>query len=131
MSAADLLLLWSSATAEGRLAFPRCASCGAWNWYPLPSCRACGAEEMRMEDVAPRGVVHSWTRIHRAFGKEPAAPLPYVDVIVEIDAARGVRLVCLQDGSDDPVIGSPVALRASCDDKRSGRWLCQSATRPR
>lgn len=127
MTTADLLSFWTGATAAGRLAFPRCAACDAWNWYPMPACRACGASDMRLEDVPPRGTVHSWTRVHRAFGAEPAAPLPYVVVIVDIEGAPGVRLACLQDGSGDPVINSPVALRAGEGEKGTGRWLCHGA----
>lgn len=123
MSGTDLLALWADATAEGRLSFPQCAACEAWNWYPLPACRACGGEDMQMRDVPARGTIHSWTRIHRAFGKNLPTPLPYTNVIVDIDAAPGVRLVCLYRGQGDPVIGTPVALQASRDDNGSGRWV--------
>ncbi len=125
MTTSDLLALWTEATAAGRLAFPRCAACGAWNWYPMPACRACGASNMRMEEVPARGAVHSWTRVHRAFGGEPVAALPYVVVIVAIDGAPGVRLACLQDEPGDPVIDSPVALRPVEGEKGTGRWLCR------
>ncbi len=76
-----------------------------------------------MRGLPRRGTIRSWTRIHRAFGKDLPAPLPYINVIVDIDAAPGVRLVCLYQGQGDPVIGAQVTLQASCDDKGSGRWV--------
>lgn len=123
MSAADLLAAWVDATAAGRLTFPRCAACGAWNWYPLPACRSCGGFDMQPHEVPPRGVIDSWTRVHRAFGTPPVA-LPYVTVLVAVEAAPGVRLVCLMDGTDSPVIGAKVALRPGTDEKGKGGWLC-------
>jgi hypothetical protein len=62
---------------------------------------------MKWMPVDPVGELYSWTRVHRAFGGEPAADLPYVTGVVSIAAAPGVRLVCLQQASArDPVIGT-------------------------
>lgn len=78
---------------------------------------------MALQDVTPRGTIYSWTRVHRAFGNPPA-PVPYVTVVVTIDDAVGVRLVCLMDCADTPVIGGSVALQPDFNDKGNGRWLC-------
>lgn len=96
MSGGDIMAGWNDALAAGELRFPRCEECGAWNWYPLPRCRACQSPAMHWTPVEPLGRLYSWTRIHRAFARRAVAPLPYVTGIVDIDRAPGVRLVCLQ-----------------------------------
>jgi uncharacterized OB-fold protein len=77
---------------------------------------------MKWMPVDPVGELYSWTRVHRAFGGEPAADLPYVTGVVSIAAAPGVRLVCLQQASArDPVIGTTVKL-APEHSTRGNRW---------
>lgn len=118
MSDAGIMGGWHEALEAGELRFPKCRRCASWNWYPLPRCRACGDDTLDWTPVEPRGVVHSWTRVHRAFAHAQALQVPYTVAIVEITGAAGVRLACLQrpEGTG-PAIGDTVQLvleRASC-----------------
>ena len=125
MSRPDIMAGWQDALDAGELRFPRCEGCGSWNWYPLPRCRACGSAQQIWTAVAPEGTLYSWTRVHHAFARE--TEVPYVTGIVDIAAASGVRLVCLQRaGSAAPRIGSPVRLALERT-PMAPRWLFEMA----
>jgi len=128
MSGADIMAGWRDALDAGELRFPRCEACGSWNWYPLPRCRACGSAAQTWTAVALEGTLYSWTRVHHAFARESVAELPYVTGVVDITAAPGVRLVCLQRrASAAPQIGSPVRLALERTPMAS-RWLFELAS---
>jgi len=130
MSGEGIMVGWERAIEAGELRFPRCDACGRWNWYPLPRCRSCGADAQRWTAVAPKGILYSWTRVHRAFARESVADLPYVTGIVDITGAPGVRLVCLQQaGENSPRIGDLVRLFLE-QKPGGGRWLFEATAPP-
>lgn len=106
----ELQPFWD-ATARGELAFPRCPGCARWHWYPGPACPCGTATEPQWQPVAGTGVIHTFSRVHRAF-LPSGSPVPYVVALVDIDDAPGVRLVTnlVGPGADDPRIGQPVVL---------------------
>lgn len=107
----NIMAGWQDALEAGELRFPKCRHCAAWNWYPLPRCRACGSDEFHWTKVEPLGVVHSWTRVHRVFSRDHDLVPPYTVAIIDMTAAAGVRLTCLQrPESPEPVIGDLVEL---------------------
>ena len=109
-SYAPLIPFWDAA-AQGRLVFPRCTSCGAFNWYPQPNCAACGGAESDWVEVAPEGRLFSWTIVRRAL-HPPFKPLaPYAPVLIEFDQAPGVRLVTRWIGDQEALaIGRKAAI---------------------
>jgi uncharacterized OB-fold protein len=100
---------WKAA-AEDRLAFPRCAACGRFCWYPEPCCPGCGGADLPWTAVRPTGTLFSWSVVHHAFLPAFADQVPFVTAIVTIDSAPGVRLVTrLVDAeTSDLAIGAPV-----------------------
>ncbi len=110
---------WAAA-AQGRLSLPRCASCGVWAMPPLPFCAACHAQGHDWPEIAPEGVLHSFTVVTRAILPEIADHLPYVPATVTFAQAGGLRLVAAV--VDVPVgrirIGMP--LRARFDARADG-----------
>lgn len=123
MSGDDIFSGWRDALQAGELRFPRCEACGSWNWYPLSRCRSCGSPRQSWTTVPPRGALYSWTRVHRSFGKNSAIEPPYVTGVVDVAAASGVRLICLQrPHSLLPAIGSEVMLTLERTSNGS-RWL--------
>ncbi|MGP3916318.1 Zn-ribbon domain-containing OB-fold protein [Nonomuraea sp. 10N515B] len=95
------------AAAQDRLAFPQCASCGRFCWYPEPCCPACGGTDLPWIEVRPAGRLFSWSVVHHAFLPAFAAHVPFVAAIAAIDSAPGVRLVSRLLG-DDPAMDAPV-----------------------
>lgn len=107
----ELEQAWTSGLRAGELHLPRCSACGAWNWYPLAACRACGGTAFAWRAIAPRGRLHSWTRVHRSFGTPPI-PTPYLVGLVDLLDAPGVRIPCrLPEEASEPAIGADGLLR--------------------
>jgi len=80
-------------TKEGRLAFPRCADCGKFHWYPMRLCPGCRSERIEWAPVAGRGRIFTWTVVRYPFLQEFQSRLPYIVALVEFPDAPGVRLV--------------------------------------
>ena len=83
---------WAAA-ARGELVIPRCADCGAWNWYPPERCRACESSELAWTPVSGRGTLFSWSVVRRALVKPFAAQVPYATGLVALEEDPKVRLV--------------------------------------
>lgn len=95
--------------AAGRLAFPACAGCGRFAWYPQPMCPRCQGMAFDWTPVEPVGRVFTHTILHRVFlpGFAETEPLPLV--LVDVVGAPGVRLVT------STVDGDRTGLRVGAD----------------
>ncbi len=71
------------AAQEHRLVVPQCRACGHRFFPPQPLCTRCLADDLDLSPSAGRGVVHSYTVIHRPVS--PAFSAPYVVAIIELD----------------------------------------------
>jgi uncharacterized OB-fold protein len=69
--------------AEHRLLFQRCGTCSTAGFPPTEQCRQCLSTELSWEASAGRGVVYSWTVVHRA--ATPVFQTPYAPAIVTLD----------------------------------------------
>lgn len=94
---------------EGRLAFPRCRSCGLFHWYPMPRCPHCRSSAIDWIAVKPVGELFSFTRVKHAFDDSGRA-LPYVVALVTFLDAPGVRFITnmVQSDVEALTIGQPV-----------------------
>ncbi|MEM9202792.1 MAG: OB-fold domain-containing protein [Actinomycetota bacterium] len=66
----------------------QCVQCGARFFDRRVACAACGSREFRNARVRNRGVVTSFTIVHRA---APGIPAPYISAIVETEDGTSVR----------------------------------------
>jgi uncharacterized OB-fold protein len=73
---------WQACT-EQTLLFQRCGACSAADFPPAEHCRQCLSTELGWERSAGRGVVYSWTVVHRAVS--PVFETPYAPAIVTLD----------------------------------------------
>jgi uncharacterized protein len=87
---------------------PRCSHCGRWQWYPDEAGADCPGATLVWEEVVPRGVIHTATRVERAFLPGGQADVPYVVAFVELDGVDGVRLVANVPDDVDVAIGDRV-----------------------
>jgi uncharacterized protein len=78
---------------RGELVIPRCVACGAFCWYPEPSCPRCGAPELTWTRVSGRGRLYSWAVVQRAFLPAFEEMVPFVTGLVALDEDPAVRLV--------------------------------------
>jgi uncharacterized OB-fold protein len=79
--------------SNGRLAFPRCESCGCFHWYPMPRCPHCRSAEIAWQRIAGRGEIFSFTAVRHAFDKSRRDQLPYVVALITFADAPGVRFI--------------------------------------
>lgn len=96
------------AAARGELALPFCASCTLTLELEQYVCDGCGAQQPDWRVVAPEGVVHSSTVMHR---REPGlvltdAPYPLVDV--ELTSGHRLIMTTLHPDPTAPAIGTAV-----------------------
>ncbi|HEV8625040.1 MAG TPA: OB-fold domain-containing protein [Acidimicrobiia bacterium] len=101
---------WEALEA-GEFRLPRCRGCGRWTWPAHWRCGECGSWEFRWTAVEPVGTVYSWTRTWYPFDRtrERAGDIPYVVVLVEVDATDGARILGVLTGDEAPLkIGARV-----------------------
>jgi uncharacterized OB-fold protein len=93
------------------LVLQRCAACGALQHYPRGVCARCWSADLAWEPSAGRGVVYTYTVVHRSQVPGFKDALPYVLAYVELD--EGVQmLTTLIDCDPGRVrIGMPVEVR--------------------
>ena len=76
---------------------------------PRSYCAACDTFDVVWQPVAGRGVVHTWTVVEHVV--DPAFPVPYTVVLVELVDPPGVRFVSDLPGRPDLRIGQPMVVR--------------------
>jgi uncharacterized OB-fold protein len=98
---------WAAAR-ERRLAMPRCDDCGRFHFYPHTLCPHCNSPRLKWTDCSGKGVVYSFTVVHRAPSPAFAALVPYVVAAVKL--AEGPHMMTNITGcAPDAVrIGMPV-----------------------
>jgi uncharacterized OB-fold protein len=102
---------WAAA-ARKKLELPCCAQCHTFNWYPAETCAHCHALHFNWIELAPVGIIFSWSLVERPLYRPYAIIAPYVPVIVQLRDAPTVRLVTrlIDMGSSRLRMGLPVDL---------------------
>lgn len=73
------------ACRRGELRLQRCRACGTWRHHPRPMCPACHSLDHEWALASGRGVVHTFTIVHRPTLPAFAERLPYNVVVVRLD----------------------------------------------
>lgn len=81
------------ALEAGRFEMQRCAGCDEWHWPAVWRCSACSSWEQRWVPVPLVGAVFSWTRTWHDFGAAREHGLPFISVVVSLDAAAARRVL--------------------------------------
>jgi uncharacterized protein len=113
--------------AHERLVIRECADCGQRQWPPRALCGQCRAREFRPAEIDDRGVVHTFTVVHRAFDPWFASRVPYGVVVT--DLGGGIRITGNYLGGDlaELACGLPVQARY---EQAGGRAFVGWAPRP-
>lgn len=75
---------WEAAE-QGKLMFPRCYGCSAFNWYPSKLCHKCYSEERVWEESKGRARLYSWTVVPFPFLPELQNQLPLLPGVIDIE----------------------------------------------
>jgi uncharacterized OB-fold protein len=112
---------WAAA-ARGELVVRVCVPEGHVLHLPKAYCHRCDTFDVAWRPVSGRGTVHTWTTVEHQV--DPAFPVPYTIVLVELDDEPGVRFVTDLAGRPDLTVGMPMVVRF--DDEGRGvtvpRW---------
>ena len=73
---------------EPHLVAQECKECGALFFDRRNACAHCGKRSFGTRDLAPTGVVRSFSIIHQA---APGVPVPYVSSVVDLDGGGAVK----------------------------------------
>ena len=100
------------ATAEHRLAVPRCERCEAFMMPPAPFCWNCQSRAIEWVDVAPEGTLYTFTVVRRALIPELEEVVPFVFAVVTLPGADDIRLATnlVNVDVDDVKIGMDVSV---------------------
>lgn len=99
----DTAPFWEGAAA-GRLRIQRCTDCGRHVFYPRAVCPHCTGDALEWVTASGRGVVHSFTTVHRT-AEEFREEVPFT--VALIDLQEGVRMMARLDHAR-PVVGMAV-----------------------
>lgn len=97
---------WWEATRERILLLQWCPACDRVQHYPRAVCLACGRSDLGWQPASGRGVVDSFTVVHRS-------PAPMVEpgyVLARVRLAEGPILLTHLDGCREPRVDLPVRL---------------------
>lgn len=96
---------WQAAR-EKRLVLQRCEDCGTYRWTPQILCVRCHSQRYAWTPVSGRGLVYSFTVVHRA--PTAAFTTPYVIAVVKLDEGPLMLTNLIDCVPDDIRIDMPV-----------------------
>ena len=101
---------WStiSVSATALISEPTNAGCGARYFDRRNACARCGRTEFRNARVKNRGLVKSFTIVHRA---APGIPVPFVSAIIETEDGTSVRSNIVNCPADPDVISLGMSVK--------------------
>jgi uncharacterized OB-fold protein len=99
------------ATRNDTLSLPRCTACGHYQFYPRPICNQCQSRDFAWTPCSGKGMVHSFTVVHRAPSPAFADMVPYV--VANIRLAEGAHLMSnvVNCAPQEVTIGMPVIVK--------------------
>lgn len=75
--------------AKGEFRLQRCPDNGLLRYPPTTRCPFSGSANVEWVAVEPRGTVYSYNEVHHAIQPAFAAVVPYMLLLVELDAQKG------------------------------------------
>lgn len=93
---------------EGVLRVQRCRDCGRIVFIPQPACTGCLGADLEWIESSGRGVLYSYTIVHRP--QQPAFEVPYIPIIVELEEGWHMLSNLLGVTPGEVEIGMPLAV---------------------
>lgn len=95
-------------TRSHKLRLPRCEDCGQVHFYPRTACPYCGSGARAWIEACGRGIVYSFTVVHRPPSPAFKALVPYVVAIVALEEGPHLMTNIAGCAPEDVRIGMPV-----------------------
>jgi len=100
---------WQSAK-EHNLKLQRCTQCERLRFYPSLSCHYCGSLECDWTPISGRGVVYTYSVVHRAPGAPFADLVPMIVAMITLEEGPTMMANLVGIEEAEVRIGMPVAL---------------------
>jgi uncharacterized OB-fold protein len=113
---ADSKTYWEAA-ARDELVLRRCSACGKHHFPPRYLCPRCWSDELEWTRSAGKGVVYSFTVMHRAPMPAFAQRVPYVVALIDLDEGPRMMAIILGDDALETTVGDRVSV---CFEERAG-----------
>jgi len=96
---------------KGELLLQHCEDCGHVQYYQQGLCRICQSKKLIHRAASGRGIIHSYSVVHRSPGPAFRDDVPYAVLLVELE--EGPRMISSLLGKDFThlEIDSPVAMK--------------------
>lgn len=98
---------WEAAK-RGELRMPKCADCGKFHFYPRTLCPHCGSVNLEWRLCSGRGVVYSYTVVHRAPSPAFESDVPYVVAVIALEEGPHLMSAIIDVPPDKVRIGQNV-----------------------
>jgi uncharacterized protein len=105
---ADSKVFWEAAARE-ELVFRRCCDCGKPHYPPRHLCPSCWSDKLEWTPSAGKGVIYSFTVMHRAPMPAFAGRVPYVVALIDLDEGPRMMANILGDDALATKVGDRVA----------------------
>jgi len=109
---------WWAQVERGVFAMPRCEDCARWHFHPQPRCPHCRSAALTWYEASGRGIVHSFTVVHRAPSPAFAAEVPYTIAIIETE--EGPHLMTRLVGIEPDAVRIGLEVRARIESLSAG-----------
>jgi uncharacterized OB-fold protein len=111
---------WEAAK-KGELHMPKCTDCGKFHFYPRTLCPHCGSVKLDWQRCSGRGVVYSFTVVHRAPSPAFESDVPYVVAVIALEEGPHLMSSVINMAPDAVRIGQ--AVQVSFKDTGNGEVM--------
>lgn len=109
VSNADSKVYWEAA-ARGELVLKRCTACGKHHFPPRHLCPACWSDAFEWIRSGGKGVVYSFTVMHRAPMPAFIKRVPYIVALIDLDEGPRMMANIIGDDALETQIGDRVSV---------------------
>src|SRR5712691_7222514 len=95
---------------QGKLLLQYCEQCQRHQFYPRLYCMHCGSTELHWVEASGRGVIYSYTIIHRNKSPEFMQDTPYNVAIVQLEEGPRMMSNIVEITASDLRVGLPVTI---------------------
>ena len=93
----DSQTLWNG-FKENKILLQHCPDCGHVQYYQQSICRLCQSPDLEHRQASGRGVIHSYSVVHRSPGPAFRDEVPYAVLLIELE--EGPRMISRLIGDD-------------------------------
>jgi len=96
-------------TRNRKLLLQWCMQCQVFQWYPRAICISCAGDTLQWRPASGKGIVDSWTRVHRPPSEGFVPPYVIARVLLDENVLMLTRLV--GELGDNPSCDAEVTLK--------------------